>query len=111
MAAFMARVAVQGDVLRKARQDRGLSLEAVAHAANLSWLTVQRAETGGTATQSIHTIDALAIALGIPVSRIIDNQWVMRRREALSARTLRASRKRAEARAMAAATREGVIAS
>ena len=67
-------VPVKGNVLREVRRARGMSMEGLAKAAGVSWLTVQRLEDGrqvkGRTARvrgaQLETVTAIAGALGVP---------------------------------------------
>lgn len=60
-----------GEHLRALRKQRGLSQQALADEADLSWPTVQRVEAGRQSA-TLEVLAALAQALGIPLLELVD---------------------------------------
>ena len=71
------RIILHGPKLRAARIAARMSLEMVAHRAGISWLTVQRAETGVTKSHRSATLTALANALNVKEHDITDDTIVI----------------------------------
>jgi transcriptional regulator with XRE-family HTH domain len=59
-----------GTHLRTLRKQRGLSQQALADEAEISWPTVQRVEAG-TQSPTLEVLDALAQALGLSLSELL----------------------------------------
>ena len=59
-----------GAHLRRLRKQRGLSQQALADEADISWPTVQRVEAG-TQNATLEVLGALAQALGISLSELL----------------------------------------
>ena len=60
-----------GKTIRKYRQDKEMSQEALARAANLSLPTIVKIESGETPNPSIDTVKKLAAALGVSVDELL----------------------------------------
>ena len=60
-----------GKTIRKYRQDKKMSQEALARAANLSLPTIVKIESGETPNPSIDTVKKLAAALGVSVDELL----------------------------------------
>ncbi|OFZ55584.1 MAG: hypothetical protein A3D92_02440 [Bacteroidetes bacterium RIFCSPHIGHO2_02_FULL_44_7] len=60
-----------GKTIRKYRQDKKMSQEALARAANLSLPTIVKIESGETPNPSIDTVKKLAAALGVGVDELL----------------------------------------
>lgn len=58
--------------LRKARADRGLSLEAASGAAKISTAYLHKLEAGGVTTPSPHVLRRLAQVLGVPYRTLME---------------------------------------
>ena len=56
-----------GKTIRKYRQDKEMSQEALARAANLSLPTIVKIESGETPNPSIDTVKKIAAALGMSI--------------------------------------------
>jgi len=56
-----------GKTVRKYRQDKEMSQEALARAANLSLPTIVKIESGETPNPSIDTVKKIAAALGVSI--------------------------------------------
>jgi len=56
-----------GKTIRKYRQDKKMSQEALARAANLSLPTIVKIESGETPNPSIDTVKKIAAALGMSI--------------------------------------------
>lgn len=56
-----------GKTIRKYRQDKEMSQEALARAANLSLPTIVKIESGETPNPSIDTVKKIATALGMSI--------------------------------------------
>jgi transcriptional regulator with XRE-family HTH domain len=61
-----------GAHLRTLRKARGLSQQALADEADISWPTVQRVEAG-TQVASLEVLYSLARALGMSLAQLLDN--------------------------------------
>jgi transcriptional regulator with XRE-family HTH domain len=66
-----ALVQAFGEHLRRLRKARGLSQQALADEAELSWPTVQRVEAG-TQVASLDVLASLALALHLPLKELLD---------------------------------------
>jgi len=60
-----------GKTIRKYRQDKEMSQEALARAADLSLPTIVKIESGETPNPSIDTVKKVAVALGVSVDNLI----------------------------------------
>ena len=60
-----------GEHLRALRKQRGLSQQALADEADISWPTVQRVEAGSQSA-TLEVLAALAHALGLPLKELVD---------------------------------------
>jgi transcriptional regulator with XRE-family HTH domain len=60
-----------GKTIRKYRQERGMSQEALARAADLSLPTVVKIESGETPNPSIDTVKKLAVSLGVSIDNLM----------------------------------------
>ena len=60
-----------GEHLRALRKLRGLSQQALADEADISWPTVQRVEAGSQSA-TLEVLAALAQALGLPLKELVD---------------------------------------
>ena len=60
-----------GKAIRKYRQEKNMSQEALARAANLSLPTVVKIESGETPNPGIDTVKKISVALGISVDNLI----------------------------------------
>jgi len=60
-----------GKTIRRYRQEKEMSQEALARAANLSLPTIVKIESGETPNPSIDTVKKIAAALGISVDELI----------------------------------------
>ena len=60
-----------GEHLRVLRKQRGLSQQALADEADISWPTVQRVETGSQSA-TLEVLAALAQALGLSLRELVD---------------------------------------
>ena len=60
-----------GEHLRALRKQRGLSQQALADEADISWPTVQRVEAGNQSA-TLEVLAALAQALGISLKELVD---------------------------------------
>jgi len=57
-----------GNTIRKIRQTKDLSLEALARRCNIGYLTLQRIERGKQLNPRLQTLRAIARELGIPIT-------------------------------------------
>ena len=62
---------VFGEHLRALRKQRGLSQQALADEADISWPTVQRVEAGSQSA-TLEVLAALAQALGVSLKELVD---------------------------------------
>lgn len=60
-----------GKTIRKYRQEKKMSQEALARAANLSFPTIVKIESGETPNPSIDTVKKISSALGISIDDLI----------------------------------------
>ncbi|TSC55241.1 MAG: XRE family transcriptional regulator [Parcubacteria group bacterium Greene0416_79] len=60
-----------GKTIRKYRQDKEMSQEALARAANLSLPTIVKIESGETPNPSIDTVKKLAAALSVSIDELL----------------------------------------
>jgi transcriptional regulator with XRE-family HTH domain len=60
-----------GKTIRKYRQEKELSQEALARAANLSLPTIVKIESGETPNPSIDTVKKVAAALSVSVDKLL----------------------------------------
>ncbi len=60
-----------GKTIRKYRQGKGMSQEALARAANLSLPTIVKIESGETPNPSIDTVQKIAKALGVAIEDLL----------------------------------------
>jgi len=60
-----------GKTIRKYRQERSMSQEALARAADLSLPTVVKIESGETPNPSIDTVKKLAASLGVSIDNLM----------------------------------------
>lgn len=60
-----------GKTIRKYRQEKKMSQEALARAADLSFPTIVKIESGETPNPSIDTVKKIAAALGVSVDNLI----------------------------------------
>lgn len=60
-----------GKTIRKYRQEKGMSQEALARAADLSLPTIVKIESGETPNPSIDTVKKIAAALGVSIDELL----------------------------------------
>jgi len=60
-----------GKTIRKYRQEKKMSQEALARAANLSLPTIVKIESGETPNPGIDTVKKIAYALGVSVDELV----------------------------------------
>ena len=60
-----------GKTIRKYRQEKEMSQEALARAADLSLPTIVKIESGETPNPSIDTVKKIAVALGVSIDDLI----------------------------------------
>lgn len=60
-----------GKTIRKYRQDKKMSQEALARAADLSFPTIVKIESGETPNPSIDTVKKIAAALGVSIDDLM----------------------------------------
>ena len=60
-----------GKTIRKYRQEKEMSQEALARAADLSLPTIVKIESGETPNPSIDTVKKIAVVLGVSVDNLI----------------------------------------
>ena len=60
-----------GKTIRKYRQEKKMSQEALARAADLSLPTIVKIESGETPNPTINTVKKVAVALGVSVDELL----------------------------------------
>jgi len=64
-------LSVIGKAIRKYRQEKNMSQEALARAADLSLPTVVKIESGQTPNPGIDTVKKIAVALGVGIDELM----------------------------------------